>query len=177
MGESSPQITEALQEVGVEGDGQYLTFSVSGESYAVDVVVIQEIIEVGSMTDLPMAPDFIRGVVSLRGAGLPVVDISIRLGQQKKEITSRSCIVVVDMKSGPSRAVGMLVDEVNEIMEIAPDLVQPTPDLGNQAKNDFIKGMGRIGDHFIVLLDTDYILSDEECRNIEHIAQQQPSGP
>ncbi len=177
MGDLTLQETTELVKSKSGEEFQYLTFSVSGERFAVDILEIREIIEVGLMTDVPLAPDFVRGVVNLRGAVLPVVDLASRLGRRQSELTKRSCIVVVDIHSDGKQSIGMLVDEVSEILEIAPDLVQPPPALGEGMNTDIIKGMGRVDDRFIVLLQVEHILSAAECLTLEQITQQQPSGP
>ena len=177
MGDLSLRETSEMMQSRSEEDFQYLTFSVSGERFAVDILEIREIIEVGRMTDVPLAPGFVRGVVNLRGSVLPVIDLATRLGRERCELTKRSCIVVVDLHNDGKQSIGMLVDEVSEIMEIAPDMVQPPPALGEGLNTELIKGMGRVGELFIVLLDVDHILSAAECLTLEQISQQQPSGP
>ena len=177
MGDLSLRETSELMQSRSDEDFQYLTFSVSGERFAVDILEIREIIEVGRMTDVPLAPEFVRGVVNLRGAVLPVVDLATRLGRPQSELTKRSCIVVVDLHNDGKQSIGMLVDVVSEILEIAPDMVQPPPALGEGMNTELIKGMGRVGDLFIVLLEVDHILSAAECLTLEQITQQQPSGP
>jgi purine-binding chemotaxis protein CheW len=168
------QETEVQLTSNTDDEFQYLTFVVSGERLGVDVSRIMEIIEVGQMTDVPLAPDFIRGVINLRGAVLPVVDLSVRLGRGQSNITKRSCIVVV--KGDGQQAIGMLVDEVSEILEVAPDMVKPPPSFGNEVRTDFIKGMGQVDDRFIVLLEISGVLSSVDLEALEHITQQS-SGP
>jgi purine-binding chemotaxis protein CheW len=174
MSDLELQETEAQLKSKAEDEYQYLTFAVSGERFGVDVSRIMEIIEVGMMTDVPLAPDFIRGVINLRGAVLPVVDLSVRLGRGQSDITKRSCIVVVGSKG--QQPIWMLVDEVSEILEIAPNMVKPPPSFGNEVRTDFIRGMGQVDDRFIVLLEISGVLSTEDLQALEQIAQQS-SGP
>lgn len=160
MGEHPPQMTEEKLQERAEGDGQYLTFTVSGERYGVNVVGIHEIVELGPMTDLPLAPDYIRGVVNLRGKVLPVVDLTVRLGMQQSDCTKRSCVIVVDVCSGQYKNIGLLVDEVDEILEINPALIQPPPDLGSSDATGLITGLGQVGENFIVLLELEYLMPE-----------------
>jgi purine-binding chemotaxis protein CheW len=177
MGDLTLKETTELIKGKSEEAFQYLTFVVSGERFAIDILEVREIIEVGLMTDVPLAPDYIRGVVNLRGSVLPVIDLAARIGRERSELTKRSCIVVVDLNIDGKQSIGMLVDEVREILEIAPDMVQPPPALGEGMNTDLIKGMGRVGELFIVLLEVDRILSADERQTLEHMSQQQASGP
>ena len=149
---------------------QYLTFKVADECYAISILDVQEIIEVGHMTRVPMTPAHIRGVINLRGSVVPVVDLCARLGKSVSELSKRSCIVLVEVSAGEERqCLGMLVDEVNEILEIAPDDLQPAPAFGTDIRTDFIQAMGRIEEEFIILLDVNHVLSVDELADLnEH---------
>ena len=148
--------------------GQYLTFLVSDECYAIDILDVQEIIEVGRMTRVPMTPAHIRGVINLRGSVVPVVDLSARLGKSVSELTKRSCIVLVEVAAGDSRqGLGMLVDEVKEILEIATGDLQPAPAFGTDIRTDFIQAMGRVEDSFMILLAVNHVLSVEELAQLK----------
>lgn len=172
MAENTQQTDEISLHEAVEGDGQYLTFTVSGERYGVNVVGIHEIVELSPMTDLPLAPDFIRGVVNLRGKVLPVVDLTVRLGLPQSDYTKRSCIIVVDVSDGKYKKVGLLVDEVDEILEINPGHVQPPPDLGNEDTVGLITGLGQVGDNFIVLLQLKCLLPEMDEVSLNHLVEQ-----
>jgi purine-binding chemotaxis protein CheW len=142
---------------------QYLTFSVLHESMAVGILDVDEIIEIGDMTRVPMSNNSIRGVINLRGNVVPVVDLSHRLGQTYTKISKRSCIVLVNLiLDGEHQTMGMLVDQVNEILEIPPEAIQKTPDFGTDIRHDFIHSMGRIDQQFIILLNIERVLSLEE---------------
>jgi len=146
-----------------EGSTQYLTFYAGDERFALDILEVKELVEVDSMTRVPMTPEFIRGVMNLRGSVVPVVDLASRLGRSRSELTKRSCIVMiqVDLEES-SRIIGMLVDEVNEILEIAPNHVQPRPNFGTEIRTDFIEAMGEVDGEFMILLDIAHVLSVEE---------------
>ena len=161
---TSREVSE-LVPVGAEGDDldQYLTFHVGGELFAVGILDIKEIIEVGGVSRVPLTPEFIRGVINLRGRVLPVLDLSARLGRGTTDLTKRSCIVIVEVQSGErSQTLGMLVDEVNEVLEIAPENIQPAPDFGTDIRTDFIDRMGKIDERFIVILSVNNVLSVDE---------------
>jgi purine-binding chemotaxis protein CheW len=150
---------------------QYLTFTLAGERFAVDILDIHEIIEVSLMTLIPLAPDFVRGIVNLRGSVLPVIDLAVRLGRVRQELSKRSCIVVVEAKiEGQGQLIGMLVDEVSEILDIRGDQLRPPPNFGSgPGQTRFIAAMGRIDDVFIILLDTDHVLSRDDLGQMAQI--------
>lgn len=146
---------------------QYLTFHVQGERFAIGILDVNEIIEVGAMTRVPMTPNFIQGVINLRGSVVPVVNLAARLGRAPSQVSKRSCIVLVEVDAGGDQQIsGMLVDEVNEILEIPPGQMQPAPDFGTDIRTDFIQRMGRVGEQFIVLLEVNTVLSVHELSNL-----------
>lgn len=152
---------------------QYLTFRIGGEHFAVAILEVQEIIEVSGMTRVPMTPAFIRGVMNLRGNVVPVVDLSARLGRQRSDINERTCIVLVEVVTGDSQqAIGLLVDEVDKILDIPDSHLQPAPDFGNEIRTDFIDRMGRIGEAFIIVLAINNVLAVEELSLLEQFTQQ-----
>ncbi len=156
----------------VEEDAtQYLTFLVADEHYAIGILDVKEIIEVGQMTRVPMTPEYIRGVINLRGSVVAVVDLGARLGKGRRDLTKRSCIVLVEVETRNDRQlVGMLVDEVNEILEIPATQRQPPPDFGTDIRTDFIQAMGRVEDTFMVLLDINHVLSVEELARLKDVS-------
>ncbi len=174
MGEMTTQLRSAeLAAAGAESS-QYLTFYVTGERYAIAILDVQEIIEIAQITPVPMTPDYIKGVINLRGNVVPVVDLCARLGRDCSEVTKRSCIVLVEVgreQDQDGQVIGMLVDEVNEILEIPPDHLQPPPDFGTDIRTDFIQAMGRVDDQFLVLLDISHVLSIEELAGVQRVAE------
>ncbi|MEA9589865.1 chemotaxis protein CheW [Xanthomonas sp. WHRI 10064A] len=138
---------------------QYLTFLLGGDMFGLGILGIKEIIEYRTPTDVPMMPPALRGVINLRGAVVPVVDLQQRFGRDASAITKRSCIVIVEIAQGDAHLVlGLLVDAVSEVLEIAPgDIVEP-PSFGAGIARDFIQAMGKIGERFVILLDADAVL-------------------
>ena len=152
--------------------GQYLTFLAADEIYAISILDVQEIIEVGRMTRVPMTPDYIRGVINLRGSVVPVVDLSARLGKPVSTLSKRSCIVLVEVTAGEEhQSLGMLVDEVREILEIGLDDLQPAPAFGTDIRTDFIQAMGRVDEAFMILLDVNHVLSVNELARLQAMAE------
>jgi len=156
---------EQSEQVALEpaGNDQYLTFKVLGERYAVSILDIKEIIEVTQLTRVPMALAAVRGVMNLRGNVAPVIDLAQRFHDSPTELDRRSVILVVQMElEGEQQVMGMLVEEVNEIVEIEPDRLQAAPEFGAGIRQSFIRRMARLDEQFIVLLDLNRVLSVSE---------------
>ncbi|VTU25249.1 MULTISPECIES: chemotaxis protein CheW [unclassified Variovorax] len=143
---------------------QYLTFMLAGEAFAIGILAIKEIIEYHSLTEVPMMPASVRGVINLRGAVVPVMDLLARFGRPSSEVSKRTCIVIVEVETGGERQViGVMVDAVNEVLDIAPADIEPPPNFGARIRSDFIQGMGKVKGRFVILLDVDHVLSLDEA--------------
>ncbi|WP_372393388.1 chemotaxis protein CheW [Xanthomonas sp. NCPPB 3582] len=141
---------------------QYLTFSLGKEMFGLGILGIKEIIEYRVPTDVPMMPPALRGVINLRGAVVPVVDLQQRVGRTASPITKRSCIVIVEIAHGDGHQVlGLLVDAVSEVLDIAAEDIVETPSFGAGIPRDFIHAMGKIGERFVILLDADAVLGHD----------------
>ncbi|RZI79772.1 MAG: chemotaxis protein CheW [Rubrivivax sp.] len=143
---------------------QYLTFMLAGDMFAIGILSIKEIIQYDSLTTVPMMPDCVRGVINLRGAVVPVMDLLARFGRPSSAVTKRTCIVIVELQvegdTGlESQVVGVLVDAVNEVIDIAPSDVEPAPAFGARIRTDFIQGMGKVKGKFVILLNAGHVLS------------------
>ena len=159
-------IPAAAQAAGQELQ-QYLTFMLGGETFAIGILSIKEIIEYGQLTTIPRMPGFIRGVINLRGAVVPVVDLSARFGRQASPVTRRSCIVIIEVQTGEEQqVVGVMVDAVNEVLDIPGSDIEPAPTFGAHIRADFIRGMGKVADKFVILLDVDHVLSVDEMAQL-----------
>lgn len=142
---------------------QYLTFMLGGEIYAVGILAVKEIIEYAGLTPVPMMPEAIRGVINLRGAVVPVMDLAARLGRKASAITKRTCIIIVEVEQGGEhQVIGAMVDAVNAVLEIAPADIEPAPAFGARIRSDFIAGMGKVNGKFVILLDAGQVLSVDE---------------
>jgi purine-binding chemotaxis protein CheW len=143
--------------------GQYLTFVLSSEIFAMGILAIKEILEYTHLTPVPMTPDYIRGVINLRGAVVPVLDLSVRFGKQPSPITKRTCIVIIEIVAGGQRHdIGIVVDTVNAVLDIPADDVEPPPSFGARIRTDFIKGMAKVDNKFIILLNVNQALATQE---------------
>ncbi|WP_374563959.1 chemotaxis protein CheW [Ideonella sp.] len=144
----------------VQDPTQYLTFMLSGEVYAIGILSIKEIIEYGRLTSVPMMPATIRGVINLRGAVVPVMDLAVRFGKPANEVSKRTCIVIVELANGDEKqVVGIVVDSVNAVQEIAAADIEPPPGFGTAISNDFVFGMGKVNGKFVILLNTQQVLA------------------
>ena len=139
---------------------QYLTFMLGSEVFAIGILAIKEIIEYGQLTVVPMMPGFIRGVINLRGAVVPVVDLSARFGRNSTEVTRRTCIIIIEVAADDETSViGVVVDAVNEVLEIPASEIEPAPAFGARIRTDFIRGMGKVNGKFVILLEVGNVLS------------------
>ena len=143
---------------------QYLTFFMRGEEYAVDIQRVKEIIEYEKVTRVPTLPLHVRGVINLRGAVLPVVDLAAQFGHGETEPVRTTCIVVVEARggdemAGPLIAVGLMADAVSEVVDLAAGDIEPPPPFGTKVRIDFLRGMGKLGGRLVLVLDIDRALS------------------
>lgn len=146
----------------MQASDQFLTFFLAGEEYAITVLKVTEIIECGALTKVPGAPASIRGVINLRGAVVPVVDLAIKFGLPETAVTARSCIVVVELPNEEERLVlGVMADAVHQVLDLLPAQIQPPPSFGPKVRIDCILGMATSNGAFIVLLDIDKVLLED----------------
>jgi len=139
---------------------QYLTFTVGKELVGLGILAVKEIIEYQGLTVVPMMPASIRGVINLRGAVVPVMDLSVRLGKAAADVSKRTCIVIVETElDGEAQVIGALVDAVNQVLEIPASEIEPAPSFGTKIRHDFIRGIGKVNGKFVVLLDAEHVLS------------------
>lgn len=161
--ETSIQARQSAEPASGGTPQQYLTFSLGGEAFAIGILAIKEIIELGRVTDVPMMPACVRGVINLRGAVVPVVDLAVRFGRAATVPTRRTCVVIVEVASadGP-QVLGVMVDSVSSVVDIGADLVEPAPAFGTHLKSEFISGMGKVDGGFVIILDADKVLSTDD---------------
>lgn len=142
---------------------QYLTFVLGGETFAIGILGIKEILEYASVTDVPMMPPHVRGVINLRGAVVPVVDLSVRFGRAPRPVSKRTCIVIVEIQLADEiRVVGLVVDAVNEVLDIQASDIEPAPAFGARINTDFIEGMGRLNGKFVIILDVNNVMTHDD---------------
>jgi purine-binding chemotaxis protein CheW len=158
-----------------EGGGaqiqQYLTFMLGGEMFAMGILTVKEIIEYANLTEVPMMPASVRGVINLRGAVVPVADLAVRFGRTRAAVTKRTCIVIVEVTlNGERQDVGVVVDTVNAVLDIPASEIEPPPSFGARLRTDFIQGMGKVNNKFVILLNVDHVLALDELAEIAEVA-------
>ena len=148
--------------------GKYLTFKLGSEEFGLEILKVQEIIQMQSITRVPRTPEFVRGVINLRGKVIPVVDLRVKFGMEHVEDTERTCIVVVQIRNNANSVVvmGIIIDEVREVLDITESSIEDTPSFGTSIDTEFILGMGKIGQNVKILLDIDKVLSSQELSNV-----------
>ncbi|HEU0016360.1 MAG TPA: chemotaxis protein CheW [Longimicrobium sp.] len=144
--------------------GQYLTFQLAGEEYAVELLQAREILRYEQVTRVPTAPPSIRGVLNLRGRVVPVVDLAVKLGLPDTPVTGRTCIVIVDVAlEGERTVMGVIAEAVSQVVDLDAGDIEPPPPFGPRARVEFLRGMARLGERFALLLDLDLLLSAEDA--------------
>lgn len=146
---------------------QYLTFVLGREIFAINILNIKEIIEYGQLTEVPKLPAFIRGVINLRGAVVPVIDMAARFDKPTSDLTRKTCIVIVEVSDeDATQVVGVMVDAVNEVLDIETNDIEPSPSFGANIRAEFIAGMGNIGGKFVIILNVNKVLSVVEIAKL-----------
>jgi purine-binding chemotaxis protein CheW len=142
---------------------QYLTFLLCGEEYAINILKVKEILEFDTVTTVPSTPDWIRGVLNLRGSVVPVIDLAAKFGLPAAQITKLTCIVIAEVICNDETiTMGVIADEVSQVIDLATDEIEPPPTFGTRVRTDFLQGMGRAGKKFCLILDSDKVLSTDE---------------
>ncbi len=161
------RMSEKEQVIAIEEEdtqeGRFLTFSLGSESYGIEIRYVTEIIGIQPITEIPELPDYIRGIINLRGKIIPVMDVRLRFKKEPKEYNDRTCVIVVDIRDV---SVGLIVDSVSEVLTIAEqDIVEP-PQINRGSSNRYIKNIGKVGNDVKLLLDCDKLLSENEMEVI-----------
>ena len=147
---------------------QYLTFKLDEEIFALDIAKVREVLDYTTVTKVPRTPEFMRGVINLRGSVVPVVDMRLKFGMTKTDKTVNTCIIIVEITlAGETVVLGALADAVHEVIELEPGQIEPAPKIGTRLKTDFIRGMGKRVEHFIIILDIDKVFSSDELSLVE----------
>ncbi|GFK93029.1 Chemotaxis protein CheW [Fundidesulfovibrio magnetotacticus] len=150
-----------------ESTNQYLTFTLGEEVFALDIASVREVLEYTTITKVPRTPEYIRGVINLRGRAVPVVDVRLKFGMAETTRTVNTCIIIVEVSLGGEETVlGALADSVKEVMDIEPKDIEPAPRMGTSIKADFIQGIGKHQEEFIIILDIDKVFTEAELTHI-----------
>ncbi|MDH5477046.1 MAG: chemotaxis protein CheW [Nitrospinota bacterium] len=144
-------------------EGKYLTFTLGDEEYGLEILKVREIIGLMEITSVPQTPEFIKGVINLRGKVIPVIDLRLKFGMEEAVATEETCIIVVDIVE---MLMGILVDTVSEVVDVPASNIEPPPAFGNNISTEFILGMGKLHNKVKILLDIAKVLSQKEMMNI-----------
>jgi len=170
MGKAEETMDQAIK-VMTDREGKYLTFSMASEEYGIGILKIKEIIGMMSITTVPRTPEFIKGVINLRGKVIPVIDLRLRFGMTANDYTERTCIIVVEIPGlSGTVMIGIVVDSVSEVLSIKGDEIEETPTFGTKLNTDYILGMAKMDGGVKILLDIDRVLSRDEMNVLEEAA-------
>jgi purine-binding chemotaxis protein CheW len=158
---------------GITKVSQYLTFKLENEEYALDVADVREVLEqrLNRITKIPRTPDYLRGVINVRGSVVPVIDMRLKFNMNETEETIDTCIIVIEVdlegsRDGKTTILGVLADSVQEVVDLEPEQIEKAPEIGNQLKTEFITGIGKKDDKFIIILKINKILTSEELNQV-----------
>ena len=165
---------KAMAEATMTDTTQYLTFRLAEEVFALDIAKVREVLDFTHATRVPRTPDFMRGVINLRGSVVPVVDLRLKFGMSATERTVNTCVIITEVTVDDDTTVlGCLADSVQEVLNLAPETISPAPKIGTRLRTDFLKGMGNRDDRFIMLLDIDRVFSAAELNDAIEIEAHQ----
>lgn len=149
---------------------QYLTFTLDNEIFALDITKVREVLDMTTITRVPKTPEFMRGVINLRGSVVPVVDLRLKFGMSRTEQKVNTCIIIMEViVDNETTILGALADSVQEVIELEPEQIEPAPRIGLRLKTDFIKGMGKQNNQFIIILDIDKVFSFDELLAVQDV--------
>lgn len=153
---------------GITKMAQYLTFKLGDEMFAIDVLQVREVLDLSSITKVPRAPEFMRGVINVRGSVVPVIDLRLKFGMAKTEQTIDTRIVVMELNiEGEQAILGAMADSVHDVMDMDPEQIEDPPKIGSRWRTEFIKGIGKKDDQFLILLDIDRVFSTDELALVD----------
>jgi purine-binding chemotaxis protein CheW len=151
--------------------GKYLTFKLDVEEFGLEILKVQEIIKMMDITRVPRTPSFVRGVINLRGKVIPIVDLRLKFDMDSRASTEKTCIIVVTVRRSSGAVImGIIVDEVSEVLDVAGESIEPAPQFGGAVDTAFILGMGKVGDRVVTLMDVDKVLSGEDVAAVASVA-------
>jgi purine-binding chemotaxis protein CheW len=157
---------------------QYLTFKLDDEVFGLAIGKVREVLDFTTVTRVPRTPEYMRGVINLRGSVVPVVDLHMKFGLAQTEKTVNTCIIIVEIDiEGEVTILGALADSVQEVVELEPDQIEAAPKIGTKLNTEFIKGMGKREEQFVILLDIDKVFSHDELSQVQRAEVQAPAAP
>jgi purine-binding chemotaxis protein CheW len=162
---------------GSNGTTQYLTFRLDEEIFALDITKVREVLDYTTVTRVPQTPDFMRGVINLRGSVVPVVDLRLKFGMSATESSVNTCIIITEVQVDNETVVlGALADAVQEVLDLDAGSIAPPPRIGTKLRTEFIKGMGKQNDRFIIILDVDKVFSIDELTAVRQDGAAEPAS-
>ena len=154
-------------------DGQLFTFMLSNEIYGIEISKVREVMDYKKITIVPKTPDFMKGVINLRGGVVPVIDLRLKFGMKETEKTVDTCIIIVDISvDGEQTFIGALADSVKEVITLEPENIEPAPKIGTKLDTEFIKGMGKLNEEFVIVLDIEKIFTTEELVAVKEMVKE-----
>ena len=169
--EASTDIMDRAVKVTEEREGKYLTFTLADEEYGIGILKIKEIIGMMPITTVPQTPEFVKGVINLRGKVIPVIDLRLRFGMDSIDYTERTCIIVVEIEGSVGTVqIGIVVDSVSEVLNIKGEDIEDTPTFGTKLDTNYIFGMAKMEGGVKILLDIDRVLNSKEISALEKAA-------
>ncbi len=153
---------------GVTKINQFLTYILDEEVYAFDIARVREVLDSGDITKVPKMPEFMRGVINLRGKVVPVVDLRLKFGMTETEQTVDTCIIIIDVTlDGETSILGAMADSVKEVLNLTVEQIEEAPKIGTRLNTEFIKGMGKKDNDFIIILDVDSVFTSEDLTIVQ----------
>jgi len=171
--QDTPEISNVMTDMSADADmsAQYLTFNLDGEAFATEIAKVREVLEYAQITPVPRSPEYMLGVINLRGNVVPIVDLRLQFDMETAEVDVDTCIIIIEIEiEGTSTVLGVLADQVQEVIELKPDQLELVPSLGTRVKNEFIHAMGKIDDRFIIVLDMPHVFSAIQLENVSSSA-------
>lgn len=169
MAQAARQLQQESQTL-QDKEGKYLTFTLAAEDYGLEILKVREIIGMMDITAVPQTPEYVKGVVNLRGRVIPVIDLRLKFGLEAAEYGERTCIIVVEVQSGMNSVqMGVVVDSVSEVLNINGDDIEPAPSFGARLKTQYILGIAKAKGTIKILLDIDKVLTGEEMAGLESL--------
>ena len=165
------QTTAASRSRDIKKAGKYLSFLLATEEYAIQVLKVREIVKIQHITGVPETPINVKGVINLRGKVIPVIDLRLKFGLPEKEYGQRTCIIVVQLQGEVSGLMGLIVDEVSEVLNLQETDIQETPDFGRGIETPYLLGMAKVKDRVKILLDIDVVLTSTEFADLQAAMQ------
>lgn len=162
-----------MAELEIAETNQYLTFQLSEEIFALDIAKVREVLEYTKVTKVPQTPEMMIGVINLRGSVVPVIDLRLKFGMGMSERTVNTCIIIIEVSiDNEITLIGALVDSVKEVMDMDSDHIEPPPKIGTQLNTEFIKGMGKQNEQFVIILDIEKIFSVDELSMVQAVSNE-----